>query len=103
MVAKITNKDPAEKLKLSVPSKESKILDNVIKAIAVYNLPETFSLNITNAIKVVATISKFPSNEAFAAEPRLIPISKNIGIAISSKIIPMVYGKSCFVSCSVLS
>ena len=46
----------------------------------------------------VATISKLLSNEAFAAVVDFKPISKQIGAAISSRIIAMVYGNSDFVS-----
>ena len=68
-VATSTNREPNEKLKLSVPSKESRMLESVIKAIAAHNLLETASLKMNSAITVVATISKLPSSDAFADEP----------------------------------
>ena len=77
------------------------MLDNVINPMASHSLDVTTSLNIKRAISVVATISKFPSNDAFEAEPIFIPIIKNIGAKISRTIIPRVYGKSVFDSFSI--
>ena len=79
------------------------MLDTVIKPIAAQSLAVTFSLNTSNAISVVVTISKFPNSEAFDADPIRIPSIRNIGAAISNTIIPMVYGKSFLVSLSDLS
>ena len=90
-------------MKLSAPSNERTILDIVIKLIAIHNFDVTFSLNIRRAIRVVATISKLPSSEAFEAEPIFIPIIRNIGAAISRTIIPIVYGKSDLVNFSCFS
>ena len=77
------------------------MLDNVINPIESHNLGVTTSLNIKRAMSVVATISKFPSNDAFEAEPMFIPIIKNIGAKISRTIMPTVYGKSAFVNLSI--
>lgn len=68
-VAPRTSSEPTEKEKLSSPLKERIMLDNVINPIAVHNLRLTFSLKISKAIIVVATISKLPSKEAFAEVP----------------------------------
>ena len=100
-VASITNNEPKENLKLPLPSNERTILDNVINPMAIHSLDVTTSLNIKRAMSVVATISKFPSNDAFEAEPIFIPIIKNIGAKISRTIIPTVYGKSVFDSFSI--
>ncbi len=94
LVARITNREPSENWKLPCPSKVSKILERVINPIAIHNLLVTVSLNSNNAINVVATISKFPNKDAFAAVPILIPIIKKIGAAISNTIIPRTYSQS---------
>ena len=69
MVASSTNSEPRENLKLSAPSKESSTLDKLINAIAPQSLLLTASLKISRAIIAVATISKFPNNEALAEVP----------------------------------
>ena len=61
--------DPRYPWGLSVPSKESRMLESVISAMAAHNLSDTASLNIMSAMTVVATISKLPSRDAFAEEP----------------------------------
>ncbi len=57
------------------------------------------SLNITRAIRAVATISKLLSREAFAALVALSPNIRSIGAAMSRSIIATVYGSSAFVRC----
>ena len=87
-VARITKIDPIENLKLSAPSKDNKIHDELIKPIAIQSLAETFSLNINKAIRVVATISKLPNKDAFDAVPYSIPSMRNIGATMSRTIMP---------------
>ena len=82
-----------EKFNPSIFSNERIILEAVIKRIASHNLHVTFSLNIINAINAVATISKFPSKDAFDEVPYFTPSINKIGATISRKIIPIVYGK----------
>ena len=87
-VASSTNREPRENRKLPSPSKERIRLDRVMRPMASQSLPDTFSLNSSRAISVVVTISKLPSREALEAVPRLIPIIRNTGAAISKRIMP---------------
>ena len=103
VIGMIPNNEPIENLKLPVPSNERTILDIVIKTMAHQSLSVTLSLNTKSAMIAVATISKFPSNEALDAEPVFIPIIKKIGARISKTIIPTVYKRFSFVSLSNLS
>ena len=98
MVASKTNKEPYEKRRLDISSKDSIPQDNVTKNIPNHNLVLIFSLNTIRAIIAVATISKLLSNDAFAAVVEFRPNSKQIGAAISKTIIAMVYGNSDFVN-----
>lgn len=66
------------------------ILEIVINKMAVQSFLDTLSLNRSNAIKVVATISKLPSKEALAEEPILTPNMRKIGARISSSTMPIV-------------
>ena len=69
VTARLAYFDPYEKLKLPSPSNERRMLDSVMRMMALHSLPLTFSLNIKSAMMVVATISKFPSREALADVP----------------------------------
>jgi hypothetical protein len=95
--AKIRN-DPPENERLWELSNDSTTLETVISEMAIQSRFDTFSENNTSAITEVATISKFPSNDALSAEDVFKPNIKKIGAAISKRIMPTVYGSSFFVS-----
>ena len=63
-VASRTKREPVEKRRLSVPSKESRMLESVMRPMAAQSLRDTASLKITRTTTVVATISKLPKREA---------------------------------------
>lgn len=72
--------------------------ETVISPMAAHSFGEIFSPKSTKAISAVAAISKLPSSDAPDAEPSLMPNIMQIGAAISSRIIPIVYGRSFFVN-----
>ena len=64
--------------------------DNVTNNIPSHNLKLIFSLNTTNAIIAVTTISKLFNNDALAAVFVFNPKNKQTGAAMSNKIIAIV-------------
>lgn len=92
------NSEPQENCRLVISSKDSTAQDSVTNNIPSQRRELIFSLKTIKAMIAVATISKLLSNEAFAAAVDSNPISKQIGAAMSSRIITIVYGSSDFVS-----
>ena len=101
-----TKIDPIEKDILPLSDIDKITLEAVISIIANHILLPIASLKIKSAINVVATISKLLSKETLEDVVVESPIIKNIGAAISNKIIPMINGNSFIVifasSCSFL-
>ena len=95
-----TKSEPVENLKLDISSNDKSMLAMVMSPIANHTLFEISSLNMNKAMSDVAAISKLLSRDTLAAVAVLRPIIRNIGAAISSAIIPTVYGSSFFVSLS---
>jgi len=85
-----TSREPLEKCRLDISSKDKMPLDRVISRMAAHSRLETFSRKSSRAISVVAAISKFPSREALAEDALFSPSISRIGAAISSKIMPRV-------------
>ena len=95
--ARRTNSDPYEKRRADISSKESMPQDKVIKKMPDHNRALIVSLKTIKAMIAVATISKLLSKETLAAEVDIRPNIRQIGAAISSKIIATVYGNSAMV------
>ena len=85
-----TNIEPKVKYKLPSPCIDNNIHAKVIKPMPHHRCFDNFSLNITNAITDVATISKLFIKEAFAAVVLAKPIIKKMGAIISNTTIPTV-------------
>ena len=94
VAAPSTSNDPVENDKLLPPSNDNIRLDKITSKSAMHILFEIFSLNIINANIDVATISKLFRSDAFEAVVLDIQFIRRIGYDISSKIMPMVYGRS---------
>ena len=88
--ASSTNRDPQEKDRLLMSSKDSSRLEAVTRAMASQSRLEMASRNTTRAVMAVATISKLFSREALAAVVRIRPAMRKMGAAMSSATMPTV-------------
>lgn len=85
--ARRINSEPNENCRLEPSSKDSKPQEMVTKIIPAHRRGLIFSLNTASATRAVATISKLFKSEAFAAVVNFNPYKRQIGAAISNKII----------------
>ena len=90
MQARRMKSEPKENRRLDMSSKDRSAQESVMSAMPAHRRGLIVSLNTASATTAVATISKLFSREAFAAVVDFKPYKRQMGAAMSSKIMATV-------------